>query len=141
MRVSLTNGQKILVVIAFFAVAVVGFMVKLPPGFRHIDKELHAAFYFLAAALLSLLFAGTNPIKHIAVFAFLYLFGTAIEYAQEYSNKFFHSKIHGRFDPVDVQWNLKGLIAFSALWCLCTIAVLLYKRTSLTEDRYKAKAP
>jgi hypothetical protein len=110
-------------------------MVKLPSSFRHIDKELHAVFYFLAAALLNFLFAGTNFIKHIVIFVLLFLFGTAIEYAQEYSNKILHRRIHGRFDPEDIQWNLKGLMAFSAVWIVYSLVALAFKKSSVKEAK------
>ena len=108
-------------------------MIKLPSGFRHIDKELHAAFYFLAAAFLNILFAKTNLVRHALIFVFLYLFGMAIEYAQAYSNKFFRKRIHGRFDPEDVAANLNGLIAFSVLWLVVTLGILLFRKSSATE--------
>lgn len=130
MKISLTPGQRILVVIVCFAIAVIGFMLKLPSAFRHIDKEMHASFYFLAAAFLNILFAKANLVRHAVIFVALYLFGMAIEYGQAYSNKFFRSRIHGRFDPEDVQWNLKGLIAFTVLWFIYTGVLLAYKRTT-----------
>ena len=133
MKISLTPTQKLLLVVICFALAVVGFMIKLPSAFRHADKELHAAFYFLAAALLNFLFAGTKLVKHAAIFLGLYLFGVAIEYAQGYSNRFYRVRIHGRFDPEDLQWNLKGLIAFSALWLLYALVKLVYK-TAINKD-------
>lgn len=134
MKIKLTVGQQILLVCVCFAIAVVGFMVKLPSGLRHIDKELHATFYFLAAAFLNILFAKTKFIRHVVTFIALYVFGLAIEYGQAYSNKFFRSRIHGRFDPEDVQWNLKGLIAFSLLWLFCTGVILVYKKATLKNN-------
>ena len=115
-------------VIFFFVVAVFGFMIKLPSAFRHIDKELHAVFYFLAAAILNVLFAKTKLVKHLIIFVSLYLFGIAIELGQAYSNQFFRKRIHGRFDPVDIQWNLKGLLLFSLLWLIYAGFLLIYKR-------------
>jgi hypothetical protein len=56
-----------------------------------------------------------------------------IEFAQAYSNKFFRKRIHGRFDPEDVQWNLKGLIAFSMVWILCVVVLSIYNK--LREPR------
>ena len=53
----LNTWTKLFLVSAAFIVAVICFMIKLPAGFKHIDKELHAAFYFLAAAFLNFLFA------------------------------------------------------------------------------------
>lgn len=114
----LNNWTKIIISIFCFAIAIIGFLIKLPSGFRHYDKELHSLFYFLAAAFLNILFAKKNIFYHILIFIFLYLFGTGIEYAQEYSNKVFHNRIHGRFDIEDVQANLKGLLLFSACWVI-----------------------
>lgn len=140
MKLSLTVRQKVLIAFVCFAIAVIGFMIKLPSGFRHIDRQLHATFYFFAAALLNVLFACTKIIRHVIIFIALYLFGAAIEYGQEYSNKFFRSRIHGRFDPVDIQWNLKGLIAFSLLWLLYMLIVLGYKKATEKRDGYKSES-
>ena len=112
----LTNGIKILLTVLFIGASVVGFMVKLPSAFRHSDKGMHTLYYFLAAAFLNFLFAGKNIIRHGVIFIALYVFGVAIEYAQEYSNTFFRKKIHGRYDVEDIDANLKGLIYFSAVW-------------------------
>ncbi|MBB1286419.1 hypothetical protein HRH25_18700 [Flavisolibacter sp. BT320] len=130
-KLVLTGWQKLGILAFFLAVTVIGFMIKLPATFRHIDKELHAGFYFLAAAVLNLLFAGTSLVRHIVIFVSLYLCGMGIEAAQEYSNRFFHKRIHGRFDPEDLEWNLKGLIAFSVLWLVVVSAVALYRKLSL----------
>lgn len=101
---------------AAFAVAIIGFIVKLPSVFSGHDKVLHTLFYFIAAAFLNILFAKRNIIIHAIIFGVLYVFGVAIEYAQQYSNTYFHSRIHGNADPEDVTANLQGLIYFSALW-------------------------
>ena len=71
-----------MLVFTCFAVAIYGFMIKLPSGLRHIDKELHTVFYFLAAAFLNLLFANKKMAVHILIFGMLYLFGVFIEYTQ-----------------------------------------------------------
>lgn len=120
-------------VIFCFGLSIAGFMIKLPSGFRHIDKEMHALFYFSAAAFLNILFANRNILRHGLIFLILYLFGMAIEYAQEYSNKFLHKKIHGRYDPEDILWNLKGLVAFSVLWMIAVFVLFVYKRTKLKD--------
>lgn len=133
MKINFTIWQKVFVSFACFAVAVVGFMVKLPSAFRHIDKELHATFYFFAAAFLNVLFANTKLVRHVIIFIALYLFGMAIEYGQAYCNQFFHTRIHGRFDPEDIQWNLKGLIAFSLLWFLCIGIIFVYRKPALKQ--------
>ena len=73
MKLSLNTGTKILLVILFFVVSVAGFMIKLPSGFRHSDKELHAAYYFIAAAFLNLLFSNKNIWIHGLIFGCLYL--------------------------------------------------------------------
>ena len=115
-------------VIAWLAVSVLGFMVKLPRSFRHYDKELHAAFYFLAAGFLNILFTNGKLTRHILIFGLLYLFSISIEFAQEYSNKFFRIRIHGRYDPEDVKYNLRGLIAFSLLWVFYRLVLTVYNK-------------
>ncbi|WP_336517051.1 hypothetical protein [Pollutibacter soli] len=139
MDLKLSRGFKISLTIICFGIAIVGFILKLPSQFRHYDKELHAAFYFLAAAFLNILFAGRKLWKHILVFGFLYLFGIAIEYGQEYSKKKFHIA-HGRFDPEDVQSNLYGLIAFSAVWVVFALIALVVKG-SVNDGRTEKANP
>lgn len=130
MSIRLTTSHRLIITFAAFILAVTGFMLKLPASFRHIDKELHAAFYFLAAAFLNILLAKRNLVYHIIIFIMLYVFGLAIEYSQAWSNKFFATRIHGRFDPEDVQWNLKGLIAFSLVWLAYTAVATIYIKTN-----------
>ena len=134
MNLSLPKWAKILLVAVFFAGSIIGFLVKLPSGFRHIDKELHAAFYFAAAAFLNLLFAKKNILLHLLLFGILFLFGICIEYAQEYSNTFFHVRIHGRFDIEDVRANLKGLVAFSMLWLIYWLIGLFIQSSPKRND-------
>lgn len=128
MKPFLSPAKKYLLVFVCMAAAIYGFMIKLPSGFRHIDKELHSLFYFLAAAFFNLLFVKRNLLKHVLAFILLYLFGAGIELAQEYSNRFFRKRIHGRYDPEDVQANLTGLLALSALWCVAVVLLLLFKK-------------
>lgn len=118
----------------FLAVSIIGFMVKLPSVFRHYDKELHSLFYFLAAAFLNVLFAKKRFTRHILIFAFLYLLGMSIEYAQEYSNQFFRKRIHGRYDKEDILSNLKGLIAFSVLWIVYVGVTFFIKRPIMQNE-------
>ena len=134
MKNRLSVSQKILLVFAGFTVAVLGFMIKLPSGFRHIDKELHATFYFFAAAFLNILFANTKLFRHTLIFVALYLFGMAIEYGQQYSNRFFRTRIHGRYDPEDLQSNLTGLLLFSLIWVLYTAVILLSRKATLKSQ-------
>jgi hypothetical protein len=119
---------KIFLVIAFFAISIGGFLVKLPSAFRHFDKELHALFYFLAAAFLNYLFGVKRVIGHAFIFGALYVFGMIIEYAQAYSNNLFRTRIHGHYDPEDIQSNLKGLIAFSILWGIYAAFVFVHSK-------------
>jgi hypothetical protein len=133
MKWPLNKWTKILLVLFCFTIAVYGFMIKLPSAFRHFDKELHTLFYFLAAAFLNLLFAKKKIAIHLLIFVLLCLFGIGIEYAQEYSNKLFHVKIHGRYDVDDIKANLKGLIAFSIIWIMyiiisITLGKVLHKK-------------
>lgn len=135
MKLHFSTGTKILLAGICFTVSVIGFLIKLPSAFRHHDKELHALFYFLAAAILNLLFANKKIIIHVLIFITLCLFGMGIEYAQAYSNKIFHIRIHGRYDPEDVQANLKGLVAFSVLWMIYAIFCLF---TTKEKSLYKS---
>ena len=128
MNLQLTTTTKIILVIAAAIFSIIGFMVKLPSTFRHIDKELHTAFYFLAAAFLNILFANNKLTLHLLIFLVLLLFGVSIEYAQEYSNKLLHVRIHGRFDIEDVKANVKGLIGFSVLWGLVVGGGFVFKK-------------
>ncbi|QEC68177.1 hypothetical protein FRZ67_13025 [Panacibacter ginsenosidivorans] len=131
MRIKL--WQKITLTIAFFAIALVGFMVRLPSVFSHSDKEMHTLFYFLAAAFLNILFARRNLLIHAIIFGLLYIFGVGIEYVQQYSNTYLHKKIHGNFDPEDVHANLQGLIYFSAVW-LCYAAAMFIWNSIKRKD-------
>jgi hypothetical protein len=112
----LSNWAKFFIILFCFVASVVGFLIKLPSAFRNIDRELHLLFYFLAAAALNILFSNQKIIWHVFIGFILFIFGLSIEYAQELSNKLLHVKIHGRFDPEDVKYNLLGLLVFSALW-------------------------
>lgn len=131
MSTRLTTTHRLIITFVCFTAALIGFMVKLPATFRHIDKELHAVFYFLAAAFLNMLFAKRNLLYHTIIFIILYLFGMAIEYGQAYSNRFFTQRIHGRFDPEDLEWNLKGLVAFSVVWLVYAAVATIYKKTTV----------
>jgi hypothetical protein len=133
MGLKLNNWVKAGLVLICLIASIVGFMIKLPSGFRHFDKQLHATFYFLAAGFLNILFTNGKFTRHILIFAILYVFSISIEHAQAYSNKFFHVRIHGRYDPEDVKYNLRGLIAYSALWITYRLALTAYNRLTLKE--------
>lgn len=129
----MNKWMKIILVLLCISLSVIGFMVKLPSSFRHIDKELHSLFYFSAAAFINLFFANKNIIKHVVIFISLYLFGVAIEFAQEYSNRFFHRRIHGRYDIEDVEANLKGLVIFSIFWIILVAILFVYNKFKLAK--------
>lgn len=132
--------HKILLSFFCFGIAIAGFILKLPSAFRHVDKELHTAFYFFAAAFLNILFAKRNILIHLFLFGLLYVFGMAIEHGQVLSKKLWHIP-HGRYDPEDVQSNLKGLILFSVVWLVFTGISFLTRstrreKTSTVKDIY-----
>lgn len=128
MNLKLNNWVKAILVFICLVASVLGFMIKLPSGFRHFDKELHAAFYFLAAGFLNVLFTNGKFTRHLLIFVILYVFSISIEHAQEYSNRFFRVRIHGRYDPEDVKYNLMGLIAYSVLWVSYNLVLTAYKK-------------
>jgi len=137
MKTGFKLWHKLLLTAAAFTAAIIGFMIKLPVAFRHNDKEMHSLFYFLAAAFLNILFAKRNLLVHALLFILLYVFGVAIEYAQQYSNTLLHQTIHGNVDPEDMHANLVGLLAFSALWIAFVVIEFVYKSLkppSKTED-------
>ncbi len=117
-----TNTRFVILFVAFVC-SCIGFMWKLPSVFRAHDKFLHAAFYFSAAAFLHLLFRK----RVVIILAALFLFGVAIEWAQEYSNKLTGKRIHGRFDIEDVYANSKGLLVYLVLWLVISGVRLLRK--------------
>jgi len=127
MKLKISTAQKIMITVLVLGCSVVGFMVKLPAMFRHQDRQMHAAFYFVAAAFFTLLLAGRNLWIHLLIIGALAGFGVCIEYAQQYSNRFFRHPFHGRFDPVDVKYNIMGLLAFSAIWLLYLLLAWLFR--------------
>lgn len=133
MNLRLAKLTKILLICTCIALSILGFMVKLPTSFRHFDKELHSLFYFTASAFLNILLTNRKIVGHALIFGSLFLFGVFIEYAQGYSNKIFHKRIHGRFDPQDIQSNVKGLVAFSILWILFVAFVSVYNNRKIKE--------
>jgi hypothetical protein len=124
----LTRRTRLIIALACFLLATLGFMLKLPVGFRKIDKELHAAFYFSAALFLHLLFLVKDIARHFIIILVLVIFCLAIEQAQEYSNRWVGRRIHGRFDIEDVWANLKGLLLFSVLWLLWFTGCFFWRR-------------
>ena len=121
---NLTFPQKITISLFCFAIALIGFMIKLPPPFRHHDKEMHLLFYFCAAAFLNILFKK----RHAVIFIFLVFFGIFIEFFQQFSNRFFSHRIHGNFDKEDITYNLAGLILFSVIWLGFRTITFIFKK-------------
>jgi ABC-type sulfate transport system permease component len=100
-----------LLILSFF-----GFMLKLPSIFRHHDRELHFLFYLLTAIFFNLIFGKEKLTYLVTIFFSLLIFGIGIEVLQELSNHISTKKIHGNFDPVDVFYNILGLIVATLFW-------------------------
>ena len=125
--IKISNKIKSIILIVCFGLSCYGFLLKLPAPFRKIDSELHALFFFVAAAFLNILFRIKKTYNHFFIFGMLFLFGAFIEFAQDYSNKIWHEKIHGNFDPQDLKYNLFGLLVFSLFWFTYYLWVQIYK--------------
>ena len=125
---------KILIVIICCGIAIIGFLIKLPRPFRGMDQELHALFFFSASAFLNVLFFSKKLRTHLLIFGMLFLFSALIEFSQEYSNTFFSKKIHGKFDPEDLKFNLLGLTAFSSIWMVYYLAIKFYERNKKSHS-------
>lgn len=128
--IKIPNKAKFTIVAICFGLACFGFLIKLPLPLRKIDTELHALFFFMAAAFLNILYRINKLNGHLLIFGMLFLFGALIEFAQEYSNKLVHKKIHGNFDPQDVKYNLLGLTLFSVSWFFLHVFFKIYKNSS-----------
>ena len=100
-----------LLMLSFFS-----FMLKLPSVFRHHDRELHFLFYLLTAIFFNLIFGKEKLTYLVTIFFSLLIFGIGIEVLQELSNHISTKKIHGNFDPVDVFYNILGLIVATLFW-------------------------
>jgi hypothetical protein len=98
--------NKAFLLLFLIFVSLVGFMVKLPRAFRGIGFELHALFHFCASILLLLLF----PKRHFFILIGLVFFGIMIEVFQHVSNFILDRRIHGNFDPLDIKYNVLGIL-------------------------------
>ena len=112
----------------------IGFIIKLPSVFRHHDSELHFLFYLLTAIFFYFLFGKNKMSNHIVIFFLLLIFGIGIEVMQELSNHLLPKKIHGKFDPKDVFYNLLGLIAATLFW---GVSLLVKKIINTIENENK----
>jgi hypothetical protein len=110
----MNTALKIVIVFLCLIFSLIGFLIKIPVPLRGHDKLMHAAFYFLAAVFLNLLFKKSQ----VLIFIILAAFGALIEYLQQLANKITHSHIHGRFDKEDVYANMKGLIVYAGIAAL-----------------------
>jgi glucan phosphoethanolaminetransferase (alkaline phosphatase superfamily) len=112
----ISKNVKIALVFTAIIISFYCFLIKLPLPLRKMDTELHALFYFSAAAFLNILFCVKKLNTHFLIFGMLFLFSALIEFAQEFFNTLVKKRIHGNFDPVDLKYNLVGLILFSLVW-------------------------
>lgn len=107
---------EIRLILTLLTLSFFGFIIKLPAVFRHHDRELHFLFYLLTALFFYMIFGKNRMANHIVIFLLLVIFGIGIEVIQELSNHLSPKKIHGNFDPLDVFYNLLGLIVASFFW-------------------------
>lgn len=135
----ITNNLKFLIVAICFVISCYGFLIKLPIPFRKIDTELHALFFFIAAAFLNVLFKVKKLNNHFLIFGMLFLFSTLIEFAQEFTNKLTHNKIHGDFDPNDLKYNLIGLTLYSVFWLMYYYTTLIRKKNGIDPQAVNNK--
>lgn len=121
---------KLYLALTLFAFSVIGFMMKLPRFFHHYDKELHALFYFCATCFLLLLYSK----RWFIIPTSLFVFGVLIEFAQDFSNKIsiriIGKRIHGRFDPEDIFFNLIGIFFALVTFSLLSALFRVYKKMS-----------
>ena len=108
--------SEIGLLLALLMLSFFGFMIKLPSIFRHHDRELHFLFYLLSAIFFNLILGKEKLTNLIIIFFSLLFFGIGIEVLQELSNHITTKKIHGNFDPVDVFYNVMGLIVATLFW-------------------------
>ncbi len=121
-----------LLMISFF-----GFMLKLPSVFRHHDRELHFLFYLLTAIFFNLIFGKEKLTYLVTIFFSLMIFGIGIEVLQELSNQISSKKIHGNFDPVDVFYNILGLIVATLFWGVSLMVKKILTKLNDSENENK----
>ncbi len=119
--------SKTIIVLIYFAVAFCISMMRLP-SFVGNDKIAHLLFYFITAMFLNAIYDVKDTRGHFLIFVFLFCFGVGIEALQEYSNTFFHKRIHGNFDIHDVIFNLFGILLFSVMWFVYSVIEIFKNR-------------
>jgi hypothetical protein len=126
--------SEIGLIMTLLTLSFIGFIIKLPSVFRHHDSELHFLFYLLTAIFFYFIFGKNRMSNHIVIFFLLLIFGIGIEVMQELSNHLLPKKIHGKFDPKDVFYNLLGLIAATVFW---GVSLLVKKMINTIENENK----
>ena len=126
--------SEIGLIMTLLTLSFIGFIIKLPSVFRHHDSELHFLFYLLTAIFFYFIFGKNRMSNHIVIFFLLLIFGIGIEVMQELSNHLSPKKIHGKFDPKDVFYNLLGLIAATLFW---GVSLLVKKMINTIENENK----
>lgn len=126
--------SEIGLIMTLLTLSFIGFIIKLPSVFRHHDSELHFLFYLLTAIFFYFIFGKNRMSNHIVIFFLLLIFGIGIEVMQELSNHLLPKKIHGKFDPKDVFYNLLGLIAATLFW---GVSLLVKKIINTIENENK----
>ena len=126
--------SEIGLIITLLTLSFIGFIIKLPSVFRHHDSELHFLFYLLTAIFFYFIFGKNRMSNHLVIFFLLLIFGIGIEVMQELSNHLLPKKIHGKFDPKDVFYNLLGLIAATLFW---GVSLLVKKMINTIENENK----
>ena len=126
--------SEIGLIMTVLTLSFIGFIIKLPSVFRHHDSELHFLFYLLTAIFFYFIFGKNRMSNHIVIFFLLLIFGIGIEVMQELSNHLLPKKIHGKFDPKDVFYNLLGLIAATLFW---GVSLLVKKIINTIENENK----
>ena len=126
--------SEIGLIITLLTLSFIGFIIELPSVFRHHDSELHFLFYLLTAIFFYFIFGKNRMSNHIVIFFLLLIFGIGIEVMQELSNHLLPKKIHGKFDPKDVFYNLLGLIAATLFW---GVSLLVKKMINTIENENK----
>jgi polyferredoxin len=126
--------SEIGLIMTLLTLSFIGFIIKLPSIFRHHDSELHFLFYLLTAIFFYFLFGKNRMSNHIVIFFLLLIFGIGIEVMQELSNHLLPKKIHGKFDPKDVFYNLLGLIVATLFW---GVSLMIKKMINTLENENK----
>ena len=126
--------SEIGLILTLLTLSFFGFIIKLPAVFRHHDRELHFLFYLLTAIFFYFIFGKNRMSNHLVIFFLLLIFGIGIEVMQELSNHLLPKKIHGKFDPKDVFYNLLGLIAATLFW---GVSLLVKKMINTIENENK----